>query len=559
MPISQSALAFLVTGLLLGPASWAFTVEGGPRPPFGSLPAKPRLTPPCVASATQLPAAVSVSQAKSAFQSKDVFIRQNGPALPPLPPLAGQAQGVNPFFSGSSSRASSRSEDRPDSAARAAPPSERGGFTLTVDTSRWAALLGGGSDRRGLGNRSRSESPMSSVSSFHPSPTASVKSVRTVSSPSAVSERSQLGHSYRGSSLATRSRASSSSASPLDAQALARARRVGPRAASSRPKYVVMSIGPEAADWTPEQFKMAETILKHMPKGMKGLMFGVNEDVLRRFDVFVKKNRLDLYPTERARAWVQDYFPESVMDERGRHRWTRFRYAAPPDDDFSARLKQMFPDSEAYDSPLHAEGGNLLYDDKNRLFMTDRVLADNDHLTAKQVDAELKRALLVDSVHFFPTLPGDRTGHLDMMALYAGKNRMIVGDSKDPKRKEVLDVVAAKFRELGFKVTRIMNGDNPKGRVIPPDQVLSYTNALLLENQAFVPAYYDPKYQPATAAERREQAILRARDQKAIKQYQSMGFEVHPIQMTTSICEGKGAVHCLSKVIPRMPSVRYRP
>ncbi|OGQ91952.1 MAG: hypothetical protein A2289_15460 [Deltaproteobacteria bacterium RIFOXYA12_FULL_58_15] len=276
-------------------------------------------------------------------------------------------------------------------------------------------------------------------------------------------------------------------------------------------------------------------ILSSLPSNMKAYVVSdCAASIMRRFPNEFACGRFVVLDLKTDSNWIRDWGPVFAHDERGKMRVVEFSYGPsqyPVADQAASAIAPLFG-LNRYNCPLNLEGGNLLFDDNGVLWTTEQVVRANPTKSKEEIEAELRRAFpAMTAIEWLPTLPQERTGHVDMFARIVRPGEVVVADSKDRAWKEILDTVAARFAARGFnKVVRVMN-DHGRN---------TYTNADTYNGVAFVPVYCDP--QDPDAASRRS-------DKAAIKAYQDLGFDVRPIFMGTMISYG-GAIHCLTKEVP---------
>ncbi len=332
-----------------------------------------------------------------------------------------------------------------------------------------------------------------------------------------------------------------------------------------------------------------------------------------RFAKEIKSGRLVRTRAAIETNWARDYFPMTLATEGGAPRKAaRFVYQNMPNTGPAAEAAATTLGLSVTASTLTLEGGNIMVDEDGVLFSTTKILERNKPKSKADVEAELKRMLGVKEIEWLTPLPGESTGHVDIVSKVVGKKRVIVGDSdgvcpKDApptckQRKGALDANAAAFTRRGYKVTRIMNADSSGDT-----RALTYANSLLVNGTAFLPMYFDPSMAddlvatfdgPKIDAKKivkdcnaknpfpgttdlaadlavRERArcaidgVVRAakgtdepveyyaygltvaeRDLAARKAYESLGFRVVQVPGAAMINFG-GSVHCVSMQIPR--------
>ena len=194
-------------------------------------------------------------------------------------------------------------------------------------------------------------------------------------------------------------------------------------------------------------------------------------------------------------------------------------------------------------SKRQVQWGAVFVDDQRRLFVSEIVTSFNPTWTKAQIETELKKVLEVSEVHWFPPLPKERTGHLDIYAKYVGNNTLLVARSDVPERRSFLKDMAIRFREdFGFKILRIANAESSKKASLP----FTYTNSLILNGVAFIPSYAQ-----AYGDEDPLLPHLKERDDEAMRIYESLGFKPKDIIQIPSrdLIGFDGTIHCLTSQI----------
>lgn len=218
-----------------------------------------------------------------------------------------------------------------------------------------------------------------------------------------------------------------------------------------------------------------------------------------RFAAEIASGRLKRTRATIETNWPRDYFPMTVRDPAApaEKKAVRFEYDVMPGTGPAAEAAARTLGFAVTKSELSLEGGNILIDEDGTLFVTTKILARNASKTKTQVETELKRALGATEIEWLNPLPGETTGHVDIIAKIVGKKRAVVGASDGvcgadappacSKRKAALDETAKAFERRGYRVTRVLNAESA-GDV----RALTYANALLVNGTAFLPMYFDP-------------------------------------------------------------------
>lgn len=328
---------------------------------------------------------------------------------------------------------------------------------------------------------------------------------------------------------------------PAAPNALKAARPLGPMSENARTGYIVLS--------TPDYFygilKMHEAILAKLPKDVKAIMVFPRENPhYQKFKADFDSKRFIAWTYTLESPWTRDFLPEVVVDETGSARMVQFSYYPdrPQSEAFGGELAKGFG-LTLEKSKVGLEFGNFIADEQGRIFMTEKVIADNKSWAKAALEKEILSKLRGSKMVWMPVIPGESTGHIDIYAKYFGGGAVVVADSIHPDMKKALDAAAAKFAALGMRVTRLKNADFPAG-TISGVTAYSYTNSLRVNDTIFMPVYYTAQYghtQP-----------FKATDEAAAAAYAGLGFKVVKIPAFDAVQFG-GAVHCLTREIPWLP------
>ncbi|GGE61771.1 agmatine deiminase family protein [Priestia taiwanensis] len=103
-------------------------------------------------------------------------------------------------------------------------------------------------------------------------------------------------------------------------------------------------------------------------------------------------------------------------------------------------------------SPLILDGGNLIWNRKDTVIVTDRVLDDNFKWTKKEIIEQMKWDLDVRRVIIIPAEPGDVLGHADGMIKFIDEHTMFISDFLGDKkfRHRVQEIIRAQMPEAKF-------------------------------------------------------------------------------------------------------------
>ncbi len=283
--------------------------------------------------------------------------------------------------------------------------------------------------------------------------------------------------------------------------------------------------------------KVHQKIIEALPKDIR-IIYSTQNVVSSKS---AKSSQLLYYSQDS--NWIRDFFPDAVTQSDGTNQWASFTYGTqkyPQSAYFGRHLIKELKNNGLL-SPLKIEGGNLLVDESENLFTTQRVIQANPQLTQAQIEAELIRMLKVKTVTILPALPFESTGHVDIFMKYMGKNTMLIADSKNPEQSLMLKQVSEQMQKKGYKVVRLMTGNLDATKT---SLVLTYINSLVVNNRVLIPSYADKTYYSKAADFKK----ITDSDEQAKKIYESLGYTVVQIPSREMIDYG-GSIHCLTKEI----------
>lgn len=209
-------------------------------------------------------------------------------------------------------------------------------------------------------------------------------------------------------------------------------------------------------------------------------------------DVRLSLVKLIIAPTDD--LWVRDSGPTLVNTGRGR---AAIANVYIPNglgyhrrDTEAAIMVAQAWGLETHRLPLIVEGGNLVPDGNGTLFMCDSVYAHNPDVNKAQLDHIMRLWFGITQVVILPTLPGDITGHADIIIKVAEPNVLLVTQApKGHKWHDALEEVVRRIAE-----TVICDGGAWQIFRMPipfADQEWTYVNALTVNGVIIAPAYGD--------------------------------------------------------------------
>lgn len=242
-------------------------------------------------------------------------------------------------------------------------------------------------------------------------------------------------------------------------------------------------------------------------------------------------------------VWIRDYGPIVGQAPDGERVALNAHYATLPQ--YPQALDDAMPARWAAHHglpvlplPLHIEGGNLWSDGQGTLLMSDQTLAANPAYDVQTLSPFLARYIAHEKLILTPRLRLEETGHVDLIVKLASADTILVSA---PER-----TTAAALRAARRIFEHESNARGQRYQVIElptPPLYLNwffytirrhYTNALTVNGRVLVPTF------------------RLASDEAALRAYEQAmpGFEVIPIDSRWGI-NGGGAVHCMTKEIPR--------
>ncbi len=242
--------------------------------------------------------------------------------------------------------------------------------------------------------------------------------------------------------------------------------------------------------------------------------------------------------------WVRDYGPFVGLDADAQQVAIHASYDPLPN--YPQVLDNAMPERWAahHEIParelyLHLEGGNIWSDGAGTLIMSDEFQRRDSRLSTEDVLEALHEVFLFDKLIVTPHLQEEETGHVDLLVKLASEHTVLVTEPGDSLNTGRLQQTADLFRqETNARGQRYHVMELP---ALPQyfnwglfSIWRSYTNALTVNGRVLVPTY-DVKS-----------------DEKALALYHEAmpEYEIIPIHCKIGV-NGGGAVHCLTKEIPR--------
>lgn len=235
-------------------------------------------------------------------------------------------------------------------------------------------------------------------------------------------------------------------------------------------------------------------------------------------------------------VWIRDYGPRFIYENGDwaiiDHNYNRPR---PLDNAFNDYLA-VYWNIPQYDIPLTHGGGNFHLFSNGDAFMTDLILNENPGMSAQQVK-DLYRAFQNVDLTIYPGFPSsfDATQHIDMWMLPVGDYKVIIGQyaSSTGQPYTITEAAVSDLLFRGYTVYR-----TPGWR--SGGTHYTYTNAVILNNQVFMPVFG---------------GSYTSQDAQALAVFQQAlpGYNIRPINCA-SIIGAAGALHCIVMHVPKASS-----
>ncbi|ACK97473.1 agmatine deiminase family protein [Bacillus thuringiensis] len=216
------------------------------------------------------------------------------------------------------------------------------------------------------------------------------------------------------------------------------------------------------------------------------------------------------------------YRPNYLPDDQGRYL----------DQQFNKWLKKN--DFEYVKSPLILDGGNLIWNKKDTVILTERIFDDNDDWTEEEIIEQLEWDLDVSRVIIIPAEEGDVLAHADGMVKFIDEHTMFISDflGDHEFRYSVQEIIQEQMPEAAFIV--VPSSYTEKGQY---DQEIASAKGLYINMLESCDALYVPKFGLA-----KDEEVLRYIQQYTEKQV----IQIHVGEISTM----GGAMNCLTWYCP---------
>jgi agmatine deiminase len=246
--------------------------------------------------------------------------------------------------------------------------------------------------------------------------------------------------------------------------------------------------------------------------------------------------------------WVRDYGPTTVVDDRGGRRFLDFdrRHLRPPSVHTATEQIASILGVPRVPVDLSLAGGNLLANGDGVCLTSSTVILQNTERGRElgEIGVELCGRLGADRWAYVSPLPGERTGHIDLICTFVSRDTLVVGKAdqrQDADYAERLDKVADHLARVQTRTgpLRVVRIPMPSSR---DTHSRSYTNVVFANGTLLVPLY------PETDGHL---------DRIAMEIYSHLlpGWDIVGIDVS-SFSHLNGALHCLTCNVPSAAPVR---
>ena len=138
-------------------------------------------------------------------------------------------------------------------------------------------------------------------------------------------------------------------------------------------------------------------------------------------------------------------------------------------------------------SDLILDGGNLVFNGKDKAVTTVRVFEDNPQYSESEIDSMLKDLLQVTEIAYLPEEEGDITGHSDGMVMWAESDKLLVNEYQEPFRSQVLLELEESFSDIEIvEIPYVLHNELWRDW---PSACGYYLNSLVTDDYIYVPIY----------------------------------------------------------------------
>lgn len=268
--------------------------------------------------------------------------------------------------------------------------------------------------------------------------------------------------------------------------------------------------------------------------------------------------------------WTRDFLSQFAIDKDGQILFMNFKYSRKDADNTDDVVQPILAKEiekatgrkvKTMDIPVYFEWGNIASDGTGHVFISERVIKNNQALglTTNEILSWFKKLFGQEvTAHIIKDISSESTGHMDMYMKFLDGQNVLVAKAPEEFHEwnEPLDLLAKNLKSIGKTVTRVdiavdANEIKLVEKLSKSDRLealkkipfRSYTNSLVTQDVAQVPRYDS------------DLDNLKKFDSEALKIYQDVfGFKTFQVGSQYSIVDG-GSIHCLSSVIPNFTEI----
>jgi agmatine deiminase len=263
------------------------------------------------------------------------------------------------------------------------------------------------------------------------------------------------------------------------------------------------------------------------------------------------QSAIQLVRVSASSMWVRDFGPTTVIDDRGGRRFLDFdrRHLRPSNVHTATEQLASILGVPRLPVNLSMAGGNLLSNGDDVCLTSSTVILQNSQEDGgiEQIGVELCRYLGAKRWAYVSPLPGERTGHVDLICTFVSRDTLVVGKAdpvQDADYAQRLDKVADHLARVQTRTgpLRVVRIPMPSSR---DTHSRSYTNVVFANGTLLVPLY------PETDGHR--DRIAMEIYSRLLPDWEIVGIDV------SSFSHLNGALHCLTCNIPSAAPVRNIP
>jgi agmatine deiminase len=282
-----------------------------------------------------------------------------------------------------------------------------------------------------------------------------------------------------------------------------------------------------------------------VPAPMWGHAAWVYLQARARLGDFADNIRFMVIPTDD--IWVRDYGPIIGFDTDGQRVALDAVYDHKPiypqqRDDAMPQHWAAYTQTPVYPLRLHTEGGNLWTDGAGTLLMTEQIFVENPAYDRAQLEDYLHSVFVYDKLIITPRMHIEATGHIDLLLKLVNANTVMVSADTALMTNALRTTAKLFAHETNAK------GDPYTVHMLPTPELYfnwfaypirrSYTNALTINGRVLLPVY----------GVHTDDAAVRIYEQAMPDHI------IIPIDCKVG-ANGGGAVHCMTKEVPRQIGV----